>query len=498
MQDYATLTTTFARLGALEDASGILGWDTQTQMPDGAADTRGEQLAVLSVLAHEILTDPRNAERFDAAESEAGLGEWERANLREMRRAYAHAAAVPADLVAAASRATTRCEMIWREARRDSDFAQLRPHLEEVLRLQRLVGEAKGTALGLDPYDALLDGYDPGMRRARIDPIFAELRGVLPEIVAAVRERQASETPPLPLPGPFPVAIQREIGLRLMQAVGFDFTRGRLDVSLHPFCGGATDDVRITTRYDEASATGALMGVLHETGHAIYEQGRPAAWRHQPVGRARGMSLHESQSLLVEMQACRSAEFCAYLAPTLRGAFDGVGPAWEAGNLHRLYTRVEPGFIRVDADEVTYPAHILLRYRLETAMIAGDLIVADLPGAFNDGMKELLGLTVSDDRHGCLQDIHWPGGSFGYFPTYTLGALAAAQLFRAACAAHPGIRPALAEGDFSQLRGWLREHVHSRASLMETDELLIAATGKPLGADDFLTHLRRRYLGAEM
>lgn len=495
MQAYTTLAKTFARLGALEDASGILGWDTQTQMPDGASEARGEQLAVLRVLAHEILTDPRNAERIAAAEAESGLDDWERANLREMRRAYAHASAVPGDLVAAASKAATRCEMVWREARRDSDFLRLRPHLEEVLRLQRAVGEAKGAALHLAPYDALLDGYDPGMRRARIDPIFSELRSLLPDLVAAIRERQAAQPAPLPLPGPFPVAIQRELGLRLMRAVGFDFERGRLDVSLHPFCGGATDDVRITTRYDEASATGALMGVLHETGHAIYEQGRPAAWRHQPVGQARGMSLHESQSLLVEMQACRSDEFCAYLAPVLRDAFGGRGPAWEAENLHRLYTRVEPGFIRVDADEVTYPAHILLRYRLETAMIAGDLAVADLPGAFNDGMRELLGISVPDDRHGCLQDIHWPGGSFGYFPTYTLGALAAAQLFTAANARHPEIRPGLARGDFAQLRGWLLETVHARGSLLETDELLVAATGRPLGAADFLAHLRRRYLG---
>ena len=496
MQAYTTLSATFARLGALDDAGGILGWDTQTQMPDGAADTRGEQMAVLKVIAHEILTDPRTSERLDAAEAEAAsLGPWERANLREMRRAHVHASAVPGDLVAAASKAATRCEMVWREARADSDFARLRPHLAEVLRLQRLVGEAKGAVLGLSPYDALLDGYDSGMRQARIDPLFSELRAVLPDLVGAVRERQATEAPPLPLPGPFPVSIQRELGLTLMRAAGFDFSRGRLDVSLHPFCGGATDDVRITTRYDEGAVTGALMGVLHETGHALYEQGRPAAWRHQPVGLARGMSLHESQSLLIEMQACRGREFCAYLAPVLREAFSGEGAAWTADNLHRLATRVEPGFIRVDADEVTYPAHVLLRYRLETAMIAGDLAVADLPGAFDAGMKDLLGLTVPSDRLGCLQDIHWPGGSFGYFPTYTLGALAAAQLFAAACAAVPDIRPGLARGDFAQLLGWLRENVHARASLLETDDLLVAATGRPLGTADFLAHLRRRYLG---
>ncbi|KQT50053.1 peptidase M32 [Methylobacterium sp. Leaf456] len=496
MQAYTTLAATFARLGALDDAGGILGWDTQTQMPDGAADTRGEQMATLKVLSHEILTDPRTLERLDEAEADAeSLGEWERANLREMRRAYVHAAAVPGDLVAAASKAATRCEMVWREARAESDFARLRPHLTEVLRLQRRVGEAKGAVLGLSPYDALLDGYDPGMRQARIDPLFSQLREVLPDLVVEVRGRQAAEAPPLTLPGPFPVATQRELGLKLMRAAGFDFSRGRLDVSLHPFCGGATDDVRITTRYDEAAVTGALMGVLHETGHALYEQGRPAAWRHQPVGLARGMSLHESQSLLVEMQACRGLDFCAFLAPALRAAFGGAGPAWTAENLHRLYTRVEPGFIRVDADEVTYPAHVLLRYRLETAMIAGDLAVADLPGAFDAGMKELLGLTVPSDRLGCLQDIHWPGGSFGYFPTYTLGALAAAQLFAAANGAVPEIRPGLARGDFSPLLGWLRANVHARASLMETDDLLVAATGRPLGTADFLAHLRGRYLG---
>ena len=495
MQAYTDLTGTFARLGALSDAGGILGWDLQTLMPEGAADARGEQIATLSVIGHEILTAQRTGDKLAEAEEQAGtLGEWERANLAEMRRAYVHASAVPADLVAAEARATTRCEMVWREARQKSDFALLAPHLAEVLALSREIGAAKGAVLSLSPYDALLDGYDPGMRRARIDKIFAELRAALPDLIVQAQAKQAAEPAPIPLPGPFPVETQRAIGLKLMGAVGFDFSRGRLDVSLHPFCGGATDDVRITTRYDAADATSALMGVLHETGHALYEQGLPAGWRHQPVGEARGMSLHESQSLLIEMQACRSQEFCAYLAPLLREAFGGEGPAWEAGNLHRHYTRVEPGFIRVDADEVTYPAHILLRYELETAMVAGDLAVADLPGAFNAGMKRLLGLDVPEDRLGCLQDIHWPGGSFGYFPTYTLGAMAAAQLFAAARAAHPDIPDALGRGDFSVLRGWLRANVHERACLTDTDGILAAATGEPLGAGAFLRHLERRYL----
>ena len=494
MHAYPSLERTFARLAALEGASGILGWDSQTQMPDGAAAGRADQLAVLRGLAHEILTGPETADRLAAARDEA-LDPGQRANLAEMERGHRHAASVPRDLVEASSRAVSKAEMTWRTARAESDFAQLAPELAEVLRLQRAIGEAKGEALGLSPYDALLDGYDPGMRRAAIDPIFAVLRAELPGLVAAISERQAREPAPLPLAGPFPVEAQRRVGLALMEAAGFDFSRGRLDVSLHPFCGGATDDVRITTRYDETDFMRALMGVLHETGHALYEQGRPAAWRAQPAGDARGMTLHESQSLIVEMQACRSDAFFRYLAPVLREAFGRSGPEWSPENLHRLGTRVKPGLIRVDADEATYPAHILLRYDLETAMIAGDLAVADLPGAFNDGLRDLLGVVPPNDRLGCLQDIHWPGGAWGYFPTYTLGALTAAQLFAAARAAVPDLLDGLARGDFGPLRGWLRTHVHGRGSLASTEAIIAEATGAPLGPEAFLRHLRARYLG---
>ena len=496
MTAYRALEQRFARLAALEGAAGILGWDSQTLMPDGAAETRGDQIAVLRGLAHDILTAPEAADALASAEAEGALDPWPAANLAEMRRAHAHAAAVPRGLVEASSRAVSRSEMVWREARRDADFPRLAPHLAEVLRLQREIGQAKGAALGLDPYDALLDGYDPGMRRAAIDPLFADLTAWLPGLIARAREIQAARPAPTPPAGPFDVGVQRDLGLALMRALGFDFARGRLDVSLHPFCGGATDDVRITTRYDADDFGRALMGVLHETGHALYEQGRPEEWRHQPVGAARGMSLHESQSLIVEMQACRAPEFFVYLAPLLRAAFGRSGPEWSPENLHALHARVEPGFIRVDADEATYPAHILLRYRLETAMIAGDLAVADLPGAFDAGMRDLLGLAVPDDRVGCLQDIHWPSGSFGYFPTYTLGAMAAAQLFAAARTAEPDLPGCLARGDFAPLRGWLRTNVHAVGSLLGTDDILIRATGAPLGTGAFRSHLERRYLGA--
>jgi carboxypeptidase Taq len=279
-----------------------------------------------------------------------------------------------------------------------------------------------------------------------------------------------------------------------MAALGYDFERGRLDISTHPFCGGADNDVRITTRYDEADFTKALMGVLHETGHALYEQGRPQGYMNQPVGAARGMSLHESQSLLMEMQACRSRQFLAFAAPLMRESFGGSGPAWEAEAMWRRYTRVEPGFIRVDADEVTYPAHVILRYRLEKALIADAVPLAELPAAWNEGMKSLLGVTVPDDRLGCLQDIHWPSGGWGYFPTYTLGAMTAAQIFDAACQAEPGILPGIGKGDFGPLVGWLRAHIHGKGSLLPTDDLLTEATGRPLDAAVFKAHLRRRYI----
>ncbi len=495
MQAYHTLERRFARISRLDGALGILGWDKETTMPPGAATERGEQIATLSVIRHELLCDAEAGELLHQAEADVvALGPWQAANLREMRRAYAHATAVPPDLVEAASRAATACEMAWRQARADSDYPSLLPHLEQVLATQRATGAAKGAALGLSPYDALLDQYDPGLCQSVIDPIFASLRDGLPALLAEAMARQAGRTP-LPMPGPFPVEAQRRLGERLMQAVGFDSRRGRLDVSTHPFCGGANGDVRITTRYDEADFSGALMGVLHETGHAIYEQNRPADWLSQPVGQARGMTLHESQSLLIEMQACRGDNFLGYLAPLLRDAF-GDQPAFEAANLQAHYRRVRPGLIRVDADEITYPAHVLVRYEIERALFAGELSLRDLPAAFNDGMRALLGINVPDDRRGCLQDIHWFAGLWGYFPTYTLGAMTAAQLFRSACDAVPGLEDGLSRGDFAPLVGWLAEAIHRRGSLMSTAELVRDATGTPLDATIYQSHLRRRYLGA--
>ena len=495
MTAYSEIAAHFGRIAALSNAIGILDWDNATMMPKGAAETRAESMALLQVLRHGMVTDPRLSDWLPEAEADNALGEWERANLREIRRLWTVQTVVPADLVEAASKAISACEMAWRQARADSDFASLLPKLQEVLRLQREIGRAKGEALGLSAYDALLNDYEPGGRSEKIDALFDDLADFLPgfteEVLAAQARRPATPRPE----GLFPVESQRALGVALMGVLGYDFERGRLDVSAHPFCGGGDNDVRITTRYDQADFTRALMGVLHETGHALYEQGRPQAWMNQPVGQARGMSLHESQSLLMEMQACRSREFITFATPRMRDAFGGSGPAWEAEALWRHYTRVERGFIRVDADEVTYPAHVILRYRLEKAMIADELPLADLPAAWNDGMQALLGVVPPNDRLGCLQDIHWPSGGWGYFPTYTLGAMTAAQIFDAANRAEPDILPAIGRGDFAPLVGWLRANIHGQASRWETDELLTRATGRPLDAAVFKAHLRRRYGG---
>ena len=495
MTAYCQLETRFRRIGAIEGAISMLHWDAAAMMPAGGAEARAGQLATLRLIVHEQLTVPEIGDLLSEAESESDvLDGWRRANLREMRRRRVHAAALPATLVEAESRACSECEAVWRTARAQNDFAAVLPLLEHVLRLEREIAVTKAEHLGSSPYEALLDQYEPGGSVTTIDRLFDELSGFLPDLLDEVLSRQAA-LPPVPTPcGPFPIELQRRVGMRLMERIGFDFGHGRLDISAHPFCGGTPDDVRITTRYDESDFTRALMGVLHETGHALYQRGLPAEWRLQPVGRARGMAVHESQSLLLEMQVCRSRAFLTFAAPVLREAFAGDGPDWDADALFSRQTRVRRSLIRVDADEVTYPAHVILRYRLEQAMIAGDLAPAELPGAWTDGLRRLLGIAPANDRDGCLQDIHWYDGVWGYFPTYTLGALIAAQLFEAVRAAMPDVSDAIAQGEFAPLLGWLHEQVHSKGSLLSTAELVENATRRALGTASFERHLYDRYL----
>ena len=492
---YTQLEARFSKIALLGEGIGMLSWDKLVLMPKGGAAARGDQIAALSVIRHDMLTNSALSKLLDEAAEDNGLDSWQAANLREMRRKWVHAAAVPADLVEAISKASNACETVWRSARRDSDFASVVPAFAEVLTLTQRMGEAKAAAFGCSLYDALLDAYEPGGRSAEIDPIFDSYARFLPDFLEDVLTRQTARPAPRFPGGPFPIAAQRTLARRLAETVGLDFESARLDESLHPFTGGIPEDSRITTRYDESDFTQALMGVLHETGHAMYERALPATWRRQPVGEARGMTIHESQSLLVEMQVCRSRGFLGWAAPIMRDACRGEGEAWQAENLYRLAIQVSRGFIRVDADEVTYPAHVILRYRLEKAMLAGDLPISDLPTAWNAGMRDLLGTAPPDDRLGCLQDIHWYDGTWGYFPTYTLGAMAAAQIYAAATAAVPAIPDAIAAGNFAPLMAWLAENVHGKGSLLSTAALIETATGKPLDDTAFKAHLRTRYLG---
>ncbi len=495
MSAYQDLEARFHHLYALRQALGVLQWDWSAMMPSGGAAARAEQIAAMKLVCHQLIADPALADLLGRAEQDrAALDEWQQANLAEMRRQWIHETALDARLVAALSRASSSCEQQWRLARPAGDFAMVLPQLAEVLALVREAGAAKAARLGCSAYDALLDEYEPGGRAAEIEPVFDHLARALPALCARVLERQARAPAVVRPAGPFPVDRQKALGLAIMTTLGFDFAHGRLDTSLHPFCGGVPDDVRITTRYDDADFVKALMGVIHETGHAQYERGLPPAWRYQPVGQARGMSVHESQSLLMEMQAGRSRAFLEYVAPLARAHLGGDGPGWDTDNLHRLYTEVKPGLIRVDADEVTYPAHVILRFRLERALIAGDLALPELPAAWNAGMQELLGIVPPSDRDGCLQDIHWFDGAFGYFPTYTLGAMTAAQLFAAAQRAVPGLDDAIRGGDFAPLLGWLRANVHGHGSRLSSRELLIRATGGPLDPAIFERHLEARYL----
>lgn len=491
----------FRRIAHLQHIAAIMQWDEAVMMPAAAGAERADALATLGVVVHEHLTAPELRDWLQAAELEhkaGNLGDAQAANLREIQRVVRRANALPSRLVEACARAQLRCEQAWRVQRKANDWENFAKLLQDVVAHKREAASALGEALGVGRYDALLDEFEPFYKSEQIDVQFAQLRAFLPELIDSVIERQRSQ-PFLTPRGPFPQATQEQLARKLMAAVGFDMQRGRLDLAHHPFCGGVASDVRVTNRYDEGDFSSGLMGVLHETGHAKYEQGRPRELRDQPVGEARGMSVHESQSLLQEMQISRSREFLVFAAPLIVQAFPDAAAAqpeaFSVNNLLRMVTRVARTKIRVNADEVTYPCHILIRYDLERKLIDGQLEVKDIPEAWDRGMRELLQISTGDDyRDGCMQDVHWASGAFGYFPTYTLGAMTAAQLFAALERALPNVREQIAIGQFDAINDFLRDKLWSQASLHTTDELLRHATGETLNASYFENHLRRRYL----
>lgn len=489
---YHALTGTFTRLYRLSHLGSIVGWDQAAMMPSKGNAARGAALAELQVLLHQTLTDKALPRLLQAAAGEA-LQEAERSNLREMRRDWEQANLLPERLVEAQSLASTRCEHAWRGQRQANDWKGFLENFVPVVALAREEAQLLSQAQGVSPYDALMAKFEPGTRSAEIERIFGEVKTWLPALVQQVRDKQAGETL-LQASGPFPVEQQRALGLEVMGLLGFDFEGGRLDISAHPFCGGVPEDVRITTRYSEDDFVRSLMGIVHETGHARYEQNLPRERVHLPVGRARSMGIHESQSLSFEMQLGRSAAFIQSIAPLLNQHL-GAQEAFAPDNLARLLTRVQPGFIRVDADELTYPAHIILRFEIERALIDGEIAAADIPALWDEKMQAYLGLdTRGNFQQGCLQDIHWPSGSFGYFPSYTLGAMYAAQYFATLRKQQPDVDARIAAGDLSPVMDWLNQHIWSQASQWSTDELVQRATGETLNPAHFRAHLERRYL----
>lgn len=491
---YLDLTARQQRQHRLGHLQSIAQWDQAANMPPKGNEARSLALAEMDGLLHQLATDPALPGLLDAAAAEP-LDEAQRANLREIRRAWRTANALPQQLVEAKSLANNRCEHAWRSQRQANDWAGFVPNLREVLAIARQEAEYLSQSAGLSRYDALLDQYEPGMRSADVERAFAPLRQWLPGLIRDVIARQARDTV-IPPVGPFPTDAQKALGLDAMRLMGFDFDAGRLDESTHPFCGGVPEDVRMTTRYREDDFLPALMGVIHETGHGRYEQGLPRDLLGQPVARARSMGIHESQSLSFEMQLGSHPAFAGLLAPLLVRHF-GPQPAFEPENLHKLLTRVQPGFIRVDADEVTYPAHILLRFDIERALIEGEVDVDDIPALWDGKMAELLGLdTRGNFKDGPMQDVHWPAGLFGYFPCYTLGAMYAAQWFATMRAREPRLDQRIAAGELAGVFDWLSTNIWQAASRYETPELVQRASGEPLNPAHFEAHLRRRYLGA--
>ena len=490
---YDDLAATWTRLHHFGHLQALASWDQAANMPPKGNEARAAALAEMAALLHRMRTEPKLRTQLTTAEQEP-LSDLQRANLREMQRQWRASNALPESLVQRQQLATSRCEHAWRKQRPANDWAGFVENFREVLKLGREEAALLSAQTGLSKYDALMDRYEPGMRCAQLDRVFGEVRQWLPGLIQQVIAKQARE-PVIEPVCPFPVAAQRQLCEQVMRVLGFDFEGGRLDVSTHPFCGGVPEDVRMTTRFRDDDFLGSLMGTIHETGHGRYEQNRPRELLGQPVSEARSMAIHESQSLSFEMQLGSHPGFVAQLAPLVAEAF-GAQPAFEPRNLHRLITRVKPGLIRVDADEVTYPAHVIVRYEIERPLIEGEIEPEDVPALWDAKMMELLGVdTRGNFKDGPLQDVHWPESLFGYFPCYSLGAMYAAQWFAAMRRNLPGLDAGIEAGNLAPVFGWLQTNIWSQASRWTTDELARRASGEALNPAHFRAHLEARYLG---
>ena len=472
-------------------------------MPPLGVERRSQSIAELSGMRHGLLNEPVLAEWFAEAEQHTA-DKPQSASLREMKRQWQQSTCLPADLLKAKILAGSRCEHGWRTQREANDWKSFLVNFKEVVALSREEAACRQQA-DVDrlatPYDALLDLHCAGDNQAMIKQIFARLKARLPDLLQQVMEQQrlhsGQANQPATLSGQYPLGAQEKLNKQLMSILGFDFNAGRLDVSMHPFSTGVKGDQRITTRFDDSEFTQALLGTAHETGHASYESGLPDAWDGLPVGQARNMCVHESQSLMFEKQIFMSRAFCQHFTPFLHELLPDARRFDDAA-LWQTYTRVQPDYIRVEADEITYPLHIMLRHDIESALINAELEPDDIPDLWDEKMQAYLGLSTKDNyKDGCLQDIHWTDGAFGYFPSYTLGAVNAAQMFAVIKQQYPDWQSRFAAGNVGFVRQWLCEHVWQQGSMLESQELMLAATGEQSNAGYLLEHLEARYLRAE-
>ena len=481
--------TKWADITSIGAAAAVLSWDQETKMPPKGQASRGAALSVLAGIQHDRLTDPALTEALDAAAA-ADLDDVGRAQVREARRDVRRASAVPGDLARRVAAHQSTALASWQQAKADDDFDAFAPALAETIALTKEQAAAYVDAgLAERPYDALLDTYEPGSTEAELAPLLGDLRDELAPLVkaAAASGVVIDESP---VRGNFTNAQQEALGRAIAEAIGYDFDGGRLDLSAHPFTTGfGPGDVRITWRPEAHDIRPGLFGVMHEVGHAMYEQGLPSQWARTPLGEAVSLGIHESQSRLWENQVGRSRAFWEWALPLLHEHIPSKADV-TVDQLYPALHTVTPGFIRVDADEATYNLHIVARFEIERRVIGESIDVKDLPELWNETYQELLGIRPTSNAVGVLQDIHWAMGGFGYFPTYTLGNLISAQLFDAASAALGGADELLARGDFDQLLGWLRTNVHEHGRSLSAGEIVEQATGKPLSSEAFLTYLK--------
>ncbi len=495
LKSYHQLEKGFQEISLLQEIINLLDWDMNTVMPLNASGGRGKQLAFLKVKHHQQLTAPEMEGLLEkAGAEEEKLTNWQQANIREMKRHFTHAAAMPEELVNQLALISNNCEKKWRLAKQQGDFSIVQEDLAVLVALTQEKALIKANKLHCEPYDALLNQYEPDLTMEQLSPIFQDLQSFLPNFVKEVTAKQDNNR--LPENPKMAIDTQIEVIRHIIQAMSFDFESGRLDTTLHSFSSGSMDDLRVAVHFEENNFLSGLRGAIHEIGHAFYEHGLPAAWRYQPVGWARGMALHESQSLIWEKQISQTPEFWNFLATFLKRKLPSPYDKWRFEDLQQITKRVQPSLIRAESDEVTYPLHIIVRYNIEQALITGQLKVADIPHIWNEQMHNLLGVVPTSDREGCLQDIHWYEGSFGYFPTYSLGALMAAQLFEAALKQIPCLKEKIARGQFGDFRNWLRTQVHQKASAYSTNQILEQATGTGLTTKSFKKHLQQRYLNS--